>query len=44
MEKIGVGVSLSKTGKNKDMGSWFIEQTKEEESADGSEKITGALL
>jgi len=32
MEKIGVDVTLNKTGKNKDMGSWFRKQTKEEES------------
>jgi len=32
MEKIGVDVSLNKTGKNKDMGSWFRKQTKEEEA------------
>lgn len=31
MDKIGVDVSLNKTGKNKDMGSWFRKQTKEEE-------------
>jgi protease-4 len=30
MEKIGVGVDISKSGKNKDMGSWFRPTTAEE--------------
>lgn len=32
MEKIGVDVAINKTGKNKDMGSWFRKPTREEES------------
>jgi protease-4 len=32
MDKLGVEVSLNKTGKNKDMGSWFREPSREEDS------------